>query len=81
MGRSEAAPENPDSQLGRPGLGVPRASKALLMQEGNQRTTKMSDQDKITIAKEYFVRMDQGRPDILELFHKDAEIYFPKFGF
>jgi ketosteroid isomerase-like protein len=41
----------------------------------------LNDQDKISIAKEYFVRADQGRPDILELFHEDAEIYFPKFGF
>jgi hypothetical protein len=24
---------------------------------------------------------DQGRPDILELFQDDAEVYFPKFGF
>ena len=24
---------------------------------------------------------DQGRPDILELFQEDAEVYFPKFGF
>jgi hypothetical protein len=41
----------------------------------------LNDQDKITIAREYFIRADQGRPDILELFHEDAEIYFPKFGF
>ena len=41
----------------------------------------LNDQDKITIAREYFMRADQGRPDILELFHEDAEIYFPKFGF
>jgi hypothetical protein len=41
----------------------------------------LNDQDKITIAQEYFIRADQGRPDILELFHEDAEIYFPKFGF
>ena len=27
------------------------------------------------------MRADQGRPDILELFQEDAEIYFPKFGF
>jgi len=40
-----------------------------------------NDQDKITLAREYFIRADQGRPDILELFHEDAEIYFPKFGF
>jgi hypothetical protein len=40
-----------------------------------------SDQEKIKIAREYFRRADQGRPDILELFHEDAEVYFPKFGF
>jgi hypothetical protein len=41
----------------------------------------MSDQDKIAIAREYFVRADQGRQEVLELFAEDAEIYFPKFGF
>ena len=41
----------------------------------------LNDQDKITIAREYFIRPDQERPDILELFHEDAEIYSPKFGF
>jgi ketosteroid isomerase-like protein len=40
----------------------------------------LNDEDKIAIAREYFARVDQGRPDILELFHEDAEIYFPKFG-
>ena len=40
----------------------------------------LNDQAKITIAREYFVRADEGRSDILELFHEDAEIYFPKFG-
>lgn len=40
-----------------------------------------NDQEKIRIAREYFMRADQGSPDILELFHEDAEIYFPKFGF
>ena len=40
-----------------------------------------SDQEKIVIAKEYFLRADQGRPDVLDLFHEDMEIYFPKFGF
>ena len=38
------------------------------------------DQQKIKIAREYFMRADQGRPDILELFQEDAEVYFPKFG-
>jgi hypothetical protein len=41
----------------------------------------LNDQDKIAIAHEYFLRTDQGRTDILDLFHKDAEFYFPKFGF
>ena len=40
-----------------------------------------NDQEKIKIAREYFTRADQGRPDVRELFHEDAEIYFPKFGF
>jgi len=39
-----------------------------------------NDQEKIKIAREYFTRADQWRPDVLELFHEDAEIYFPKFG-
>jgi hypothetical protein len=38
-----------------------------------------NDQEKIKIAREC-VRVDHGRPDILELFHEDAEVYFPKFG-
>src|SRR5712671_5841329 len=40
-----------------------------------------SDRDKIKIAQEYFLRFDQGRPEVLELVHDDVEIYFPKFGF
>jgi hypothetical protein len=40
-----------------------------------------NDQEKIKIAREYFMRADQGSPDVLELFHEDAEVYFPKFGF
>ena len=35
-----------------------------------------NDQEKIKIAREYLMRADQGRPDVLELFHEDAEIYF-----
>ena len=41
----------------------------------------LSDADMIRIGREYFMRADQGRPDVLDLFHVDAEIYFPKFGF
>jgi hypothetical protein len=40
-----------------------------------------NDQHKIKIACEYFVRADQGRRGVLDLFAEDAEIYFPKFGF
>src|ERR1700747_547219 len=40
-----------------------------------------TDEEKIRIATEYFVRSDQGRPDVLDLLHEDAELYFPKFGF
>jgi hypothetical protein len=39
------------------------------------------EQEKIRIAREYFMRADQGHADILELFREDAEVYFPKFGF
>ena len=41
----------------------------------------LSDQEKIKIAREYFILADQGNSEVLELFHEDAEIYFPKFGF
>ena len=41
----------------------------------------LSDEQKIEIVREYFVRADQGRPDVIELFSADVEIYFPKFGF
>jgi ketosteroid isomerase-like protein len=40
-----------------------------------------NDQEKVKVAREYFIRADEGRPDVIELFHQDAEIYFPKFGF
>ena len=43
--------------------------------------THLVDQDKISIVQDYFLLSDQGRPDVLELFHEDAEIYFPKYGF
>ncbi|HET7001675.1 MAG TPA: nuclear transport factor 2 family protein [Puia sp.] len=41
----------------------------------------LNDHDKIKIAREYFIRADQGRPDLMDLFTPDAEIYYPKFGF
>ena len=39
------------------------------------------DEDKIVIAREYFIRADQGKPDLFDLFTDDFEFYFPKFGF
>ncbi len=41
----------------------------------------MKEQENIAIAREYFIRADQGRADVLDLFQTDAEFYFPKFGF
>lgn len=34
----------------------------------------------VTTVKEYFVRLDAGRPDLLDLFADDFQFYFPKFG-
>jgi hypothetical protein len=41
----------------------------------------LTDQDKIAIAREYFIKADKGNPEVLDLFDEAAEIYFPKFGF
>jgi hypothetical protein len=40
-----------------------------------------NDRDYIKVIQDYFRLADQGRPEVLELFHEDADIYFPKFGF
>jgi ketosteroid isomerase-like protein len=40
-----------------------------------------SEDERVKAARDYFRLADQGRPEVLELFHDDAEIYFPKFGF
>src|SRR6266850_2374480 len=40
-----------------------------------------TNQNRIKVVQNYFRLADQGSPEILELFHEDAEIYFPKFGF
>ena len=32
------------------------------------------------IVREYYVRLDAGRADLLDLFSEDAQFYFPKFG-
>jgi len=39
-----------------------------------------AEKDLIETAREYFRRVDEGRPDLADLFTDDAEIYFPKFG-
>jgi len=36
---------------------------------------------RIKAARDYFRLADQGHSEVLDLFHEDAEIYFPKFGF
>ena len=36
--------------------------------------------DEKEIVREYYVRLDAGRPDLLDLFSDDAEFYFPKYG-
>ena len=41
----------------------------------------LADQDKIAVAREYFIRADKGNSEVLDLFDEAAEIYFPKFGF
>jgi len=41
----------------------------------------LTDDKKIALLLEYFRLADQGRPEVLELFHEDVELYFPKFGF
>ncbi|ROZ75094.1 nuclear transport factor 2 family protein [Ramlibacter sp. WS9] len=42
-------------------------------------TSTLEDRN-IALAKEYFIRGDAQRPDLLDLFHADFELYFPKFG-
>jgi hypothetical protein len=34
----------------------------------------------IPLAEEYYRRADAGRPDLLDLFTEDVELFFPKFG-
>jgi hypothetical protein len=36
--------------------------------------------DLIPLAEEYYRRADAGRPDLVDLFTEDVELYFPKFG-
>lgn len=34
----------------------------------------------VAAVKEYFIRLDTGRPDLFDLFADDFQFYFPKFG-
>ena len=34
----------------------------------------------LEIVEQYFIRGDAGRPDVLDLFTDDVQIFFPKFG-
>ena len=43
--------------------------------------SESSDDKKIKAVLDYFKLADQGRPEVLDLFHEDVELYFPKFGF
>jgi ketosteroid isomerase-like protein len=40
----------------------------------------LSDEKKIAITREYFQLADRGDPKIMDLFHEDVTLYFPKFG-
>jgi len=40
-----------------------------------------TDQNRLKVVQDYFRLADQGSREILELFHEDAEVYYPKFGF
>jgi hypothetical protein len=37
-----------------------------------------NDRDHIKVIQDYFRLADQGRPEVLDLFREDADIYFPK---
>ncbi|MEX3939938.1 nuclear transport factor 2 family protein [Paraburkholderia sp. EG287A] len=40
----------------------------------------LGESKNVRTVKEYFIRSDAGRADVLELFSDDFEFYFPKFG-
>src|SRR6516164_3033348 len=48
---------------------------------GDRAMRSTVDDKRIKATQDYFRLADRGRPEVLELFHEDAEIYFPKFGF
>ena len=38
-------------------------------------------QQRHAVVREYFRRVDQASPDLIDLYTDDVEVYFPKFGF
>jgi hypothetical protein len=46
----------------------------------NAATVVDREQAMLDVVKQYFIRADAARPDVLDLFTDDAELYFPKFG-
>src|SRR5258706_6275037 len=57
----------------------PRGARGLTRERLSMSTSTIEDSN-IALAKEYFIRGDARRPDLLELFHPDFQLYFPKFG-
>jgi SnoaL-like domain len=46
----------------------------------NAATAVDREQTMLDVVKQYFIRADAGRPDVLDLFTDDVQLYFPKFG-
>jgi hypothetical protein len=57
---------------------MPIDPEALLMANADVAVDR--EQTLLAAVKQYFVRADAGRPDVLDLFTDDVQIYFPKFG-
>ena len=46
----------------------------------NAATVVDREQAMLDVVKQYFIRADAARPDVLDLFTDDVQLYFPKFG-
>src|SRR6267142_1939902 len=55
-------------------------SRSSIQKQGNSMKADNAEDRNLSMAKEYFIRGDAGRADILELFHPEFQLYFPKFG-
>jgi ketosteroid isomerase-like protein len=45
-----------------------------------ENTAQTVEATMLEAVKQYFIRGDAGRPDVLDLFTDDVQIFFPKFG-